>query len=425
MAAKILVIDDEESIRMLLEDLLTGQGMEVITAENGVEGVRRTFNDVPEVVLTDILMPDMDGITFIQRVRNKIPARKLPIIVVSALGMEKNVVQAFKAGATDYLVKPFRHSELLARVQVALGQRVDPKNVEYVGREGTGEREIPIRSGSVLDMGKYRILSEIGAGGMGTIYHAVHAGYGIEVALKVLNAEMGKDRNNIMRFLREVRIATQMSHPHIVDVYDVGFSGEWYYYAMEMLPSTSLQSRVREDGWLEETDVLGVGGQLASALVHMHEAGFMHRDVKPDNVIFESTGSVKLIDFGLACAADDARLTREGSFIGTPGFVAPENIEAYQPPDPTSDVYSLGATLFFAATGRSPFQGKGGATAKLTAQVTERPPAPRALNPVVSEAFSDLILRMMEPDPAKRVFPMARVRDELSDLPRARATEDP
>jgi serine/threonine protein kinase/CheY-like chemotaxis protein len=420
MKPKALVVDDEESIRMLLTDILEDQDFDVVTAENGVEGVRLTFSETPDVVLTDIMMPDMNGISFLQRIRTKIPASSLPVIVISALGMEAQIVQAFQAGATDYLVKPFRPSELIARIQVARQRRVDPQNVVYKERDRDSKLLTNIAAGSVLDMGKYRIVSEIGSGGMGTVYQAKHLGYGIDVALKVLKPEIAEDQKSVLRFLREVRIAARMNHPNIVQVFDVGLSGDCYYYAMENLPRRSLYSIVRGKGAQEEDFVLDVGIQLASALKYIHMQDLMHRDVKPDNVLVQDDGCVKLIDFGLACSTEDARLTREGSFMGTPGYVAPENIQKYRAPDPSGDIYSLGATLYFAAAGKSPFFGRNGSTQKLIAQVQETPVALGSVSPGISRGLSGVVSRMMERDQKKRYAHVAEALEDLEELKAAR-----
>jgi serine/threonine protein kinase/CheY-like chemotaxis protein len=416
MKGRILVIDDEESIRSLLQDILEANGFEVLTAEEGVAGVKKTFSMAPDAVLTDVMMPGMNGLSFMKRVRSQISADRLPIIVVSALGMESQVVEAFNAGATDYLVKPFKPGELIARIQVALQRRVDPEYVVYKEPTGPADLRSPIRSGSFLDMGKYRILSEIGSGGMGNVYRARHRGYGIEVALKVLKPELVDDQKNILRFLREVRIATQMNHPNIVQVFDVGTSNGCYYYAMEALPCRSLLDRVRESGALPEPEVLLLGERLSSALDFMHSQGFMHRDVKPDNILFTNEGGVKLIDFGLACAHDDARLTQEGTFIGTPGYVAPENVSEYRALRPNADIYSLGATLFFAATGRSAFPEGNGATAKLTAQVNGDAAPLREANPRISEALAGVITKMLERDPEDRYAFIKQVYEAFMEM---------
>ncbi|MHC4597866.1 MAG: protein kinase domain-containing protein [Planctomycetota bacterium] len=417
----VLVVEDEEPIRNLLCDLLKGEGYGVITAVNGVEGVQHTFAEAPDVVLTDILMPGMDGLAYIRRVRSQLSPSSLPIVVVSALATEEKIVEAFEAGATDYLIKPFRTFELLARIRVALKQRLYPQHVDASDELRTPPPRTVISTGSILDMGKYAILGEIGEGGMGAVYHARHTAFGTEAAVKVLDPERCDDRRSIMRFLREVRIAAQMDHPNIVKIFDLGLTQRVYYYAMEKLPSRSLAERVWEEGALTEREVLDIGLQLASALAYMHDLRFIHRDVKPENVLFSEEGRAKLIDFGLARALDDGRLTREGSFVGTPGYVAPENIAKYQNPVPAADIYALGSTLYTAAAGKGPFHDKEDPTVKLQAQLLESPPAPHLCRSNLSNACSAAIMKMMSKDPAERYASMAEVQAELERVSGAQA----
>jgi serine/threonine-protein kinase len=415
--ARILVIEDEEVIRTLIEELLSEQGYEVLTASNGADGVRKTFSEVPDVVMTDIKMPDMDGLAYIKRIRSKIPPSSLPIIVVSSMSMEDTIDEAFALGATDYLLKPFRNPELLMRVQVALRVRIDlpPADAEAGGPEGV--RGHGIEAGSVLDMGKYRIVTEINWGGMGAIYLARHRGFGIDVALKVLDPELAGQRDHVMRFLREVRIATLMDHPHIVRVFDVGFSGEHYYYAMENLPNCSLLDRIDTQGPLSEPEALEVGVQMASALDHMHGKGVMHRDLKPGNILVTAPGEYKLIDFGLAAALDDDRLTKPGFLMGTAGFVAPEVI-LNQRPGPLVDIYGLGATLYTLVTGNTPFGDRVVAEEILRAQTAENPTAVHEIQPLVSHGFSGVVHKMMERDPKKRYRFMRQAQEDLQRLRR-------
>ncbi|MHC4777894.1 MAG: protein kinase domain-containing protein [Planctomycetota bacterium] len=413
----VLVVEDEEAIREFLTDLLDTGGYRVITAVNGLDGIQHTFSDGPDVVLTDIMMPEMDGLSFLRRVRTEIPAKALPIIVVSALATEDKVVEAFDLGATDYLVKPFRAFELLARIKVALKQRLDPALVNLVPRElKAGPSRTDFRSGSLFDMGKYEILSEIGEGGMGSVFLARHRTYDTHVAVKVLDPDLTEDRNSVVRFLREVRIAAGLDHPNIVKVYDVGLTGKAHYYAMEKLPADSLADKVDDGGPIEETHALDLGIQLSSALAYMHSRGFLHRDVKPSNILFVDDWKVKLIDFGLARSLDDGRLTREGSFVGTPGFVAPESISSYDAPGPGSDIYALGSTLYAVIVGKCAFDEKRSATSRLRAQVLEPAPAAHLRNPDISKDLSEIVRKMMAPDPGERFPSMQAVHDALTFL---------
>jgi serine/threonine-protein kinase len=150
----------------------------------------------------------------------------------------------------------------------------------------------------------------------------------------------------------------------------------------------------------------------------MHDLGFIHRDVKPENILFDEEGRVKLIDFGLARSLRDGRLTQEGSFVGTPGYVAPENISRHADPTPGADIYALGSTLYYAAVGKGAFAGKKHPTEKLRAQLIESVPLACFRNPTVSRETSKLIRRMMVKDPTDRTRDMHAVQAELDRLRR-------
>jgi serine/threonine-protein kinase len=413
----VLVVEDDEAIRRFLSELLDRDGYKVVTAVDGVEGVQHTFAEAPDVVLTDLMMPQMDGLAYIRRVRSQVPAASLPIVVVSALATEDKIVEAFETGATDYLVKPFRPHELLARIRVALKQKIEPVHVDL--SLGSGRPVITreaLFNGALLDMGKYEIIAEIGEGGMGSVFLAKHRSFGTQVAVKILDPEITEDRRAVLRFLREVRIAAQLDHPNIVKVFDLGLTGNVYYYAMEKLPDHSLAEEVWDGGAMPEPMALDVGLQVASALEYMHGLGFIHRDVKPENILYAEEARVKLIDFGLARSMVDDRLTQEGSFVGTPGYVAPENITSFADPGPSADIYALGATLYAACVGKSAFEDKECTTAKLRAQLMD-PPAPAHFrSPGVSREFSKIIGKMMSKNPEARYEDMKTVVAELKLL---------
>ena len=417
----VLVVEDQRLVREFLREILEKEGYRVLTAQNGREGVQVTFAEAPDVVLTDLMMPHMDGLTYIRHVRSQLSAASLPIVVVSSHSTEKKIVEAFDAGATDYLIKPFRSPELLARIRVALKQRLEPAHVDSIDRDPEPSH-IPgdLRNGVLFDMGKYIILSEIGGGGMGTVYRARHRTYGTEAAVKVLKSKRAGDRNNVIRFLREVRIAAHMDHPHIVKVFDFGLTKNLYYYAMEMLADRSLIMRVRDEGPLPEEDVIDIGLQLSSALKYMHDLGFIHRDVKPENVLFAEGNQVKLIDFGLARAIEGGRHTQEGSFVGTPGYVAPEIVTTNTVPAPVADVYSLGSTLYAAAAGREPFGGSVSGKEKLRTQLKGDITPPVFCRADLSEECSALIMKMLSRNPAERHPDMGEVHAALKRIRKTR-----
>jgi len=408
---KVLVIEDDAEVRDLLTAILSEEGFEVETASDGVEGLKKTFQTTPDIVLTDVMMPRLNGLDYLRKIRPTIGVRRLPVIVVSALDQEEAIRQGFRCGATDYVTKPFLREEILAKVQMALEDCVDPENLVF--RPGPSNFGARPNSGNILDMGKYWLLEEVAEGGMGLVFRARHVGYDIEVALKVLPPVKALESESTMRFLREVRIAAQLCHPHIVKVFDVGLSGVHYFYAMEFLPDPTLAVRLDPKKPIAAHEVISMGIQMASALGYMHDLGFLHRDIKPENIVADSAGQVKIIDFGLAAPFKKGRITETGVFLGTPGYVAPESISGHIAPHPLSDIYSLGATLYAMATGTLPFHDYGDPAERLTAQLTVPLPPAHEENPSIPHALSDVIGRMTARSRAARYADMKEVREAL------------
>jgi len=212
----------------------------------------------------------------------------------------------------------------------------------------------------------YEIVRELGVGGMATVYLAIQPGFEREVALKVMAPNLTADKTFADRFLREAKIVAQLSHPHIVAVYDVGVDEGKHYIAMEYHPGGDLASRAREG--LPVSEIVDILTQMAKALDYAHEKGYVHRDIKPGNVLFGTEDRAVLTDFGIAKAADAANaatqvdakgasqpLTKVGSVLGTPWYMSPEQARG-QPLDGRSDLYSLGIVLFELLTGHVPYQ---------------------------------------------------------------------
>lgn len=414
---RVLVIEDEPGMRDILSDFL--EGFIVETAPDGVEGLKKTFETTPDIVLVDIQMPRLTGLEYLRKIRSSIAPGRLPVVIVSGLTGEDQVSEAINCGATDYLTKPFSRKDLLTKVQIALDNRIDPDNLaldtDRFHRERHRLEELP-EEGAILDWGKYWILEELGLGGMGVVYRARHMGYGVEVALKILSPKKAREEEFALRFLREVRVAAQLCHPHLVKVLDLGLSGRHYFYAMEFLHSTPLSERrdlLKDD---VERKLIGIGCCVGSALEYMHDRGFLHRDVKPDNLLMGPDGLVRLIDFGLTMPIEGKRITKTGTFIGSPGFVAPEIVQRYRPPDVQVDVYALGATLYGLACGVLLGEDATRPQALSDGQISEPLPLLHEVLPQISPRFSDVVGRMVQIDREKRFSSMAEARVALEAL---------
>ena len=216
------------------------------------------------------------------------------------------------------------------------------------------EHEPPIVKNSPKIPG-YTILSRLGEGGMATVYLAIQESFGRKVALKVMMHKAQEDPSYGERFLREARIVARLSHPHIVPVYDVGSSGDCHYISMEYLDAGNLADRIQKGLTLNE--VICITRDVAAALDYAHRKGFIHRDIKPDNIMFREDGAAVLTDFGIARpTSPDSNMTQVGKVIGTPKYMSPEQTKG-DTLDNTCDLYALGIMLYEMLTSNVPFDG--------------------------------------------------------------------
>jgi Tol biopolymer transport system component len=222
-------------------------------------------------------------------------------------------------------------------------------------------------------LGKYEIKAEIGRGGMGSVYLGYDPLLDRQVAVKVLAPHLVWDHEFVERFLREARAAARLKHPNIVTVFDVGQEGGWYYFVMEHLAGETLAARLQREGALPAREALSILRPLASALDYAHYRGVVHRDVKPGNAILGPEGQVTLLDFGIARAAQEGRLTGTGTVVGTPEYMSPEQARGMTV-DARTDQYSLGVVAYQILCGQVPFQAD--STLALMYKIVHEPPPP-------------------------------------------------
>jgi WD40 repeat protein/serine/threonine protein kinase len=248
----------------------------------------------------------------------------------------------------------------------------------------------------------YRVLSELGAGGMGIVFLGEDPRLKRLVALKVMTSSLAGDELARERFEREARAMAAVEHDHIVPIYQVGEDRGVPFLAMPLLKGETLETRLRRGSSIPLPEVLRIGREVAAGLAAAHASGLIHRDVKPGNLWLEAgAGRVKILDFGLArAAADGLGITRPGMIVGTPAYMAPEQANGL-PAEPRSDLFSLGCVLYRLATGRLPFQADH-VMGILAAIVNTNPVPPRQLNPHLPTQLNDLILRLLAKGPAQR-----------------------
>jgi Leucine-rich repeat (LRR) protein len=267
-------------------------------------------------------------------------------------------------------------------------------------------------------LGPYRVLKLAGQGGMGVVFQAEDVRLKRMVALKLIKPEAAGKPGARERFLREAQAAAALEHENIVAVYQVDDAGGVPFLAMPWLKGMSLEERLRQVGVLTVPQVLRLGKQIARGLAAAHEAGLVHRDVKPANVWLEPAGGgrVKLLDFGLAHVPSDPGLTQSGTVLGTPAYMAPEQARG-EKASPGCDLFSLGAVLYRLCTGQLPFRGEN-TMALLTALAVDEPAPVGQLAPALPPALAELVMQLLAKDPGKRPASAQEVADRLEAIER-------
>ncbi len=250
--------------------------------------------------------------------------------------------------------------------------------------------QAPVTPGQRVVAGRYLLLGELGRGGMGVVWRAQDQVIGRQVAVKELRLPDAESAAVFSeRALREVRTGGRLNDPAIVTVYDVVTDGGTTFIVMELVEAPSLAELVRRRGPMPAAQAAQLGERVLAALQAAHAAGVVHRDVKPANILVAPDGRVKLTDFGIAHAVDDPRLTTSGMIVGSPAFMAPERVEGREAM-PASDLWSLGATLFFAVEGSIPFE-RATTAATLHAIMTEIPYLTRGQGPIAAAILGLLV----------------------------------
>lgn len=246
---------------------------------------------------------------------------------------------------------------------------------------------------------RYRVLKRLGGGGMASVYLAEHAHLERPVVLKVLHGHLAKDPEMLERFRREARAASRLVHPNIVPVLDAGETEGALYTVMPYMPGGSFADRIAR-GPQSAVEVASVAAQAATALDYAHRRGIVHRDVKPDNVLFDEDGHALVTDFGIAEARFHGRLTASGRAMGTPHYMSPEQAMG-KLVDGRADVYSLGIVMYEALVGFPPFDGPD-AFAVGYKQVHEAPVSPVQVNSEIPQSLADVVMRCLAKPPADR-----------------------
>src|SRR2546421_858282 len=390
----ILVVDDSELNRQIAVERLAERGFVVAEAGDGAEALREIEARRFDLVLLDVMMPGLDGLAVLRRIRAPYTLAELPVIMATARGDRADVVEALRDGANDYVVKPLDFAVVAARIETHLAMKTanDSMRAELSAANARAQlrrQEMLARGIDILHIcpncgrcydqrtarctvdgwaldaprllpfrvrGRYRFVRTITSGGMSALYEAHDEKLDRAVAVKLIKPEHFDDPTLRVRFEQEARAVARIDHPGVVRIFDSGDVDDGtLFFVMELLRGMNLGQVLRRHGPGSPRQVASLARQLGAAIGAAHRAGFIHRDIKPENIYLTDADDgfrVKLLDFGITKPiAFDPHVTQTGTFIGTPAYMAPEQFRGDEV-DVRADVYALAAVLYEALTGR-------------------------------------------------------------------------
>jgi len=270
--------------------------------------------------------------------------------------------------------------------------------------------------------GRYLVIEEIGKGGMGRIYKVLDKEINERVSLKLIKPEIAANREVIERFQNEIRITRKISHKNICRMYHLSREKDTYYITMEYVSGENLKNMIRMTKQMSVETALDIGRQVCQGLTEAHRLGVVHRDLKPQNVMIDENGNVRILDFGIARSLETRGATTPGMMIGTPEYMSPEQVEGVDV-DQRTDIYSLGLLMYEMLTGRPPFEGENSLNV-IYKQRHEAPRDLRGMNPEVSASVSRVILKCLEKKKESRYQTAEELLTDLTNLQREHAAEE-
>jgi serine/threonine protein kinase/ActR/RegA family two-component response regulator len=428
---RVLIIEDEDAIRHNVVETLTYEGFTTLEAENGLVGVQLAFQHRPDLIICDVMMPELDGYDVLRKLQTEPTTAMIPFIFLTALADRQYVRYGMALGADDYLTKPFTPDELLDTIQTRLAKHSAAINAYKTLVNISPEAIIdPVEESPALtsligsSINGYQIWEKIGEGGSGTVYKAYQPAIGRDVAIKVLRQKYANNTEFIHRFQTEAELVARLEHPHIIPLYDYWYDANGVYIVMRWLRGGNLHNILQQHGQWDLQATCHLLDQVADALSVAHNVGIIHRDLKPDNILLDERGNAYLTDFGLAKnlfsgAADSSPeydisqlleaqndffkqqptstlyITDSEHLAGTPAYLSPEQIR-FENLSVQSDIYSLGITLYEMLTGRHPFTGTLGEV--ITQHLQEQLPFIHPQRSDVSKAVDDVLQRATAKD---------------------------
>jgi CheY-like chemotaxis protein len=376
-----MLVDDDGVCLAMLARGLRRRGYDVTTFGDPREAMAALEQEPPDAVVTDMRMPHMTGLEVVEEVRARLGAGAPPVLVVSADGEEHLLLEAFRLGAVDYLLKPVGEVELGVKLARVL-------------EKSASQAAIP------QQIGEWVLGDCIGRGGTAAVFKAERASEpGATYALKVVWPHLTSSTETLLRFRREIDTLSVLDHPGLVTFRLSGREHDCFYYVMGYVEGGTLRDRIQANGAQPVADALDMIEAVAEPLHYLHEQGIVHRDVKPGNILFAGD-RVVLGDFGLAKRLADHGITLGEEFIGTPLYLAPEVFETSEF-GPSVDLYSLGVCAYEMLHGGRILEEQD--SMRLIGRLLTRGlPAPRELLPDAPESVLELLDSLIARDPNQR-----------------------
>ncbi len=331
-------------------------------------------------------------------------------------GIEKEVSENKK---DDKVMQRIENLEALmcrldAEINSQLEQTLSAGKVTTL--EGVGNSQMPtvfLNISAALE-NRFQLLKELGRGGMGIVFQAHDKQLKEQVAIKVLSPLLSNNADGLERLKREVSAARRITHPNVIRIHDISEASGLHFVSMEYFSGTTLKELIRRNGAYSLAQGSQIAFQICDGLESAHRQGVIHRDLKSQNVIVNDAGELKIIDFGLATSAHQQGMTATGLILGTPEYMAPEQV-AGKKADERADIYSFGIILYEIFTGKVPFTGES-AIAVGFQQLREDPPPPREINPQLSSKLEEIILKALQKDPLSRYSSVGEMRTDLEEI---------
>lgn len=426
MSVRILVADDSNELRSVLSAQLRRIGFDVEVAVDGLDAIEKAREFHPGLIIMDIQMPRLNGLKATTRMRDDRDLANIPIILMSQLGEEQDVVEGIEAGADEYLVKPFRHDELAARVRVLLRKsstsakrKLDETTAQGLEEDEDNEAVRRFKeTGQIVskDFAGFTIIDKLGQGGSATVYRAMEPVNLKPVALKIISPFAAVKEGFLKRLRRSNEIAVKLIHPHIVRIYTMGEYQDVHFMVQELVEGTVLDEFLHDGKRLGEKESRHYMLHVCEALRYLEERNLIHRDIKPGNIYADENDDAKLGDFGLSRLQNDTGQTAEGYLLGTPHYISPEQANGEKDLDIRSDLYALGATFFHLLAGRPLFPGDNLQQVVL-AHLTKERPKLGDLNSDVSPQLCRLIDSLCSRNKEDRPRTAAEVIEAIKNLP--------